>query len=116
MVGIGGPAGVFEEAREFLRQLQWKTGMAFVIVQHLDPHHASRLSNLLGKVTAMPVSEVTGTTTPRTNTVYVQPPNKSVIAKNAALTLVRRDERLNVAIAHFFPSRADEGGSRAIVV
>src|SRR6266446_2974907 len=116
IVGIGGSAGGFEAAMEFLRQLPSKTGMAFVIVQHLDPHHASRLSNLLGKVTAMPVSEVTETTTPRPNTVYVQPPNKCVIAKNGVLTLVRREERLNVAIDHFFESLAEECGSRAIGV
>ncbi len=116
IVGIGGSAGGFEAAMEFLRNLPQKTGMAFVIVQHLDPHHVSRLSNLLGKVTAMPVSEVTRTTTPKPNAVYVQPPNKCVIAKNGALTLVRREERLNIAIDHFFESLAEECGSRAIGV
>src|SRR5712671_5794781 len=116
IVGIGGSAGGFEAAMELLRHLPSRTGMAFVIVQHLDPHHASRLSNLLGKVTAMPVSEITRTTTPKPNTVYVQPPNKCVIAKNGALTLVRREERLNVAIDHFFESLAEECGSRAIGV
>src|SRR5437867_12098484 len=95
---------------ELLRNLPSRTGMAFVIVQHLDPHHASRLPNLLGKVTAMPVSEVTGTTTPRPNTDYVQPPNKCVIAKNGALTLVRREDRLNVAIDHYIESLAEECG------
>src|SRR5436853_5295876 len=55
IVGIGGSAGGFEAAMEFLRHLPPRTGMAFVIVQHLDPHHVSRLSSLLGKVTAMPV-------------------------------------------------------------
>src|SRR5438552_216353 len=116
IVGIGGSAGGFEAAMELLRHLPSRTGMAFVIVQHLDPHHASRLSNLLGKVTPMPVSEVTGTTMPKPNTVYVQPPNKCVIAKNGALTLVQREERLNVAIDHFFESLAEECGSRAIGV
>src|SRR5216110_1159562 len=114
IVGIGGSAGGFEAAMELLRHLPSRTGMAFVIVQHLDPHHASRLSNLLGKVTAMPVSEVTGTTTPKPNMVYVQPPNKCVIAKNGTLTLVQREERLNVAIDHFFESLSEECGSRAI--
>src|SRR2546421_4118668 len=114
IVGIGGSAGGFEAAMEFLRHLPSKTGMAFVIVQHLDPHHASQLSNLLGKVTAMSVSEVTGTTTPKPNTVYVQPPNKCVVAKNGALRLVQREERLNVGIDHFFESVAEECGSRAI--
>jgi two-component system, chemotaxis family, CheB/CheR fusion protein len=44
----------------------------------------------------------------------VQPPNKCVIAKNGKLTLVRRTERLNIAIDHFFESLAEECGSRAI--
>src|ERR1044071_9282589 len=114
IVGVGGSAGGFEAAMELLRNLPSRTGMAFVIVQHLDPHHASRLSSLLGKVTAMPVSEITGTTTPKPNTVYVQPSNKCVIAKNGALTLVRRESRLNVAIDHFFESVAEECGSRAV--
>src|ERR1700745_1916370 len=114
MVGIGGSAGGFEAAMELLRNLPSRTGMAFVIVQHLDPHHASRLSSLLGKVTAMSVSELTETTRPRPNTVYVQPSKKCVMAKNGALTLVRREERLNVAIDHFFESLAEEGGSRVI--
>jgi two-component system, chemotaxis family, CheB/CheR fusion protein len=113
-VGIGGSAGGFEAAMELLRNLPSRTGMAFVIVQHLDPHHTSRLPNLLGKVTAMPVSEVTQTTTPKPNTVYVQPPNKCVIAKDGTLTLVQREERLNVAIDHFFESLAEECGSRAV--
>src|SRR5438046_10695384 len=62
IVGIGGSAGGFEAAMEFLRHVPQEAGMTYVIVQHLDPHHASRLSNLLGKVTAMPVPEVTNTT------------------------------------------------------
>ncbi len=97
-----------------LRHLPPKTGMAFVIVQHLDPHHGSQLANLLGKATSMPVTEVTDTTTPQANSVYVQPPNKCVIAKNGKLTLVSRTERLNVAIDHFFESLAEECGSRGI--
>ena len=114
IVGIGGSAGGFEAAMELLRYLPTRTGMAFVIVQHLDPHHGSRLANLLGKATSMPVSEITETTTPKPNAVYVQPPNKCVIAKNGKLTLVSRTERLNLAIDHFFESLAEERGSRAI--
>src|SRR6266545_8028141 len=114
IVGVGGSAGGFEAAMELLRHLPARTGMAFVIVQHLDPHHGSRLANLLGKATSMPVSEIAGTTTPEPNAVYVQPPDKCVIAKNGKLTLVRRTERLNVAIDHFFESLAEECGSRAI--
>src|SRR5436305_13971908 len=86
IVGIGGSAGGFEAAMQLLRHLPPKTGMAFVIVQHLDPHHGSRLANLLSKATSMPVTEIAGTTTPKPNSVYVQPPNKCVIAKNGKPT------------------------------
>ena len=116
IVGIGGSAGGFEAAMELLRHLPPKTGMAFVIVQHLDPHHASRLPKLLSKVTAMPVIELGETTTPRPNTVYVQPPNKCVILKDGGLKLVRRTQQLNLAIDHFFESLAEESRSRAIGV
>src|SRR5215208_5891845 len=114
IVGIGGSAGGFEAAMDLLRHLPPQTGMAFVIVQHLDPHHGSRLPNLLGKATSMPLSEITRTIVPQSNAVYVQPPSKCVIAKSGKLTLVSRTERQNVGIDHFFESLAEECGSRAI--
>ena len=116
IVGIGGSAGGFEATMELLRHLPPKSGMAFVIIQHLDPHHASRLPNLLSKATAMQVIELTKTLTPERDTVYVQPPGKCVLMKNGALKLFHRAERLNVAIDHFFESLAQERGSRAIGV
>jgi two-component system, chemotaxis family, CheB/CheR fusion protein len=116
IVGIGGSAGGFEAAMELLRDLTPTTGMAFVIVQHLDPHHTSRLPKLLSKVTAMPVVELARPTAPRPNTVYVQPPNECVVVKDGALKLIRRTQQLNLAIDHFFESLAEECGSRAIGV
>src|SRR5215217_1432937 len=114
IVGIGGSAGGFEAAMDLLRHLPPNTDMTFVIVQHLDPHHGSRLPNLLGRATSMPVTEVTRTITPQPNAVYVQPPNKCLIAKNGKLTLVNRTGKLNVGIDHFFESLAVECGSRGI--
>src|SRR5215467_14492322 len=58
IVGIGGSAGGFEAAMELLHHLPPKNGMAFVIVQHLDPHHASRLPTLLSRATQMSVLEI----------------------------------------------------------
>ncbi|HEU0209589.1 MAG TPA: chemotaxis protein CheB, partial [Candidatus Udaeobacter sp.] len=116
IVGVGGSAGGFEATMELLRHLPARNGMAFVIVQHLDPHHASRLASLLGKVTAMPVIEIEKTTTPERNTVYVQPPNKCVVIKGRELTLVRRGQQPNVTIDQFFESLAEARGSRGIGV
>ena len=116
IVGVGGSAGGFEATMELLRHLPPKNGMAFVVIQHLDPRHASQLANLLARATEMPVLEVKKRIKPEPNTVYVQPPNKCVILKKGALTLIKRTERLNLAIDHFFESLADEQGSRAIGV
>jgi len=101
---------------ELLRHLPAKNGMSFVVVQHLDPHHASKLASLLGKVTSMPVIEITKTTRPQPNTVYVQPSNKCVLVKNGELVLVRRTRQVNVSIDQFFESLAEAGGSGGIGV
>ena len=101
---------------ELLRHLPSRTGMAFVIVQHLDPQHASRLPKLLSKVTPMPVIDLAKAAKPRPNTVYVQPPNKCVVLKNGTLKLIRRTQQINLAIDHFFETLAQECGSRAIGV
>jgi two-component system CheB/CheR fusion protein len=61
IVGVGGSAVGFAAARELLRHLPSHTGMAFVIVEHLNPHQASRLPRLLGKVTTAPLIELTET-------------------------------------------------------
>jgi two-component system CheB/CheR fusion protein len=114
IVGIGGSAGGFEAAMELLRHLPPETGMAFVIVQHLDPHHASQLPKLLSRATAMPVIELAGRNTPRPDTVYVQPANKCVIVRDGVLKLIRRTQKLNLGIDLFFESLAEERGSRAI--
>ncbi|HYY14824.1 MAG TPA: chemotaxis protein CheB [Chthoniobacterales bacterium] len=116
IVGVGGSAGGFEAAIDLLGHLPQKTGMAYVIVQHLDPYHASRLPSLLGRATQMPVVELSQRTRPQPDTVYVQPPNKCVICKNGDLTLIRRVERMSLAIDHFFESLAEEQGRRAIGV
>src|SRR5215831_19159196 len=89
IVGIGGSAGGFEAAMDLLKELPPKNGMAFVIVQHLDPHHASRLPNLLSKVTQMSVIEISRRVKPEPDTVYVLPPNKGLIYKGGALSLIQ---------------------------
>jgi two-component system CheB/CheR fusion protein len=53
-----------EAFSELLRQLPLKTGMAFVLVQHLDPKHSSELREILARTTKIPVVEVTDGTGP----------------------------------------------------
>src|SRR5947207_1176230 len=58
IVGIGYSAGGWEACRQLFAYLPDDTGMAFLLVQHLDPDHESRLADLLAKTSCMPVTEV----------------------------------------------------------
>src|SRR5688500_3277987 len=58
VVGVGASAGGLEAFKQLLARLPGDTGMAFVLVTHLDPRHESILPELLAKATPLPVSEV----------------------------------------------------------
>ena len=59
IVGIGASAGGLDAFTSLLHALPVDTGMAFILIQHLDPSHESILSDLLSKTTSMPVNEAT---------------------------------------------------------
>ena len=74
VVGVGASAGGLEAFTELLSHLPEDTGMAFVLIQHLDPKHESHLTELLVKASKMPVSEVKDETRAEADHVYVIPP------------------------------------------
>src|SRR6476661_4875078 len=78
IVGIGASAGGLEAFTDLLAALPSNTGMAFVLVQHLDPDHPSLLTTLLGRTTAMRVEEIQDGVRIQPNHVYVIPPNTSL--------------------------------------
>src|SRR5215831_2050327 len=112
IVAVGGSAGGFEAAMELLKNLPPKdNNMALVIVQHLDPHHASNLAKLLAKATQMPVIEISKRIEPAPNAVYVLPANKGLMYKNGALVLTTREKaQPTLVIDRFFESLADGAG------
>ncbi len=118
IVGVGASAGGFESLMVLLRHLPADTGMAFVVVLHLDPHHKSKLTELVARATTMPVREIKDEMPVEPNHVYVLPANIDVIIARKRLKLVRRpeSERLHMPIDHFFSSLAEEQGGRAIGV
>ena len=73
VVGIGASAGGLEAFTHLLGPLRLDTGMAFVLVQHLDPTHQSLLTDLLSKATKLPVSQVTNGIMIEPNHVYIIP-------------------------------------------
>jgi two-component system CheB/CheR fusion protein len=118
IVGIGASAGGLEAVTELLEHLPESTGMAFVVVQHLDPHHQSLLSELLGRRTKLPVREASEDTRVLPDRVYVIPPNKNMTLEKGALRLaartLHRGQHMPVDI--FLRSLAQDRGNRAVGV
>src|SRR5438067_8385718 len=72
LVGIGESAGGLDAFRRFFGAVPTESGMAFVLVRHLDPTHESLAAEVIGRYTTMPVVQVgEGDTPVRANRVYV---------------------------------------------
>jgi two-component system CheB/CheR fusion protein len=116
VVAIGASAGGLEAYTEFFRALPTDLGMAFVLVQHLDPSHHSLLADLISKTTKMPVDEVRTGMRIRPNWVYVIPPNALMAISGGVFTLAPRskDAGQHLTVNFFMRSLAEERKSRAI--
>jgi two-component system CheB/CheR fusion protein len=118
IVGVGASAGGLEAFTQLLKALASGTGMAYVLVQHLDPSHESALTELLAKATEMPVSQVTDATPVQPDHVYVIPPNVDMIISKGILRLTPRSETrgYHMPIDRFLRSLAEDQRSNAIGV
>ncbi|WP_242049136.1 chemotaxis protein CheB [Aulosira sp. FACHB-615] len=118
IVGIAASAGGLEAFTQLLSHLPIDTGMAFVLIQHLDPNQKSLLTEILAKTTQMPVCEVQNGMLVEPNQVYVIPPNRKMTLLKGVLQLAPREKihgKYMPADA-FFASLAAEIGSKAISV
>ena len=118
VVGIGASAGGLEAFTQLLSHLPTDTGMAFVLVQHLDPNQKSLLSEILGRVTQMPVHEVQDGMAIEPNQIYVIPPDNIMTISEGLLRLTTRPKirQAIMSIDKFFLSLAADLGSKAIGV
>ena len=118
VVGIAASAGGLEAFTDLIRHLPTDTGMAFVLIQHLSPDHKSLLSEILGRVTAMPVRQVEDRMPVEPNTVYVIPPNTQMTVVDGALRLAPRQKSDGKYLPAniFFESLATDRGNKAIAV
>jgi two-component system, chemotaxis family, CheB/CheR fusion protein len=118
IVGIGASAGGLEALELFFQNVPAGSGMAFVIVQHLDPTHKNILAELLQRSTPMPVVQVTDRQAVVPDTVYVIPPNKDMSILNGALYLFAptAPRGLRLPIDFFFRTLADDLLDRSIGV
>jgi two-component system, chemotaxis family, CheB/CheR fusion protein len=118
VVGVGASAGGLEAFQNFLTAAPPDGGVAYVLVQHLDPNHESMLAELLGRRTTMPVRQVTDGMTVEANNVYLIPPNASLVIENGRLRLSDFSEPRGFRrpIDVFFRSLAMDQGSNAACV
>ncbi len=116
IVGLGASAGGLQAYIEFFEALPATTGMAFVVVQHLAAEQESLLATILARSTPMRVIEVTDEPHVEPNSVYVIPPNRSMLIATGRFTLAERDPGIPHAIDIFLTSLAESLGHRALGV
>ncbi len=118
VVGVGASAGGLEAFTELLENLPANPGLAVLYVPHLEPHHKSYLPEILGKITAMPVREVTEGMHVDIDHVYLIPPNTNMALTDGKLGLTPRSpiRGQHMPIDHLFRSLAEIQKNRAIAV
>ena len=118
IVGIGASAGGLEALRELLRGLSDDAGMAYVVVQHLDPTHKSLLADLLARATRMDVREAREGMEVCANHVYIIAPNTDLTLQQDSLRLVPQTKTAgqHLSIDTFLTSLAENAEHQAIGV
>ena len=118
IVGIGASAGGLAALENFLSAVKPRSSMAYIVVQHLDPTQKTLLTELLQRVTAMPVHEAEQGMHIEPDTVYVIPPNTELRVVNECIDLSRPGARrgMRLPINVLFSSLARVRGERAIAV
>ncbi len=119
VIGIGASAGGLDAFKKLIKAIPEDSGMAYVLVQHLDPKHESMLPEILQKVTNVPVLEIRDDIKVLPDHIYILPSNKMLIANDGVLELsprvTKKNER-NLPIDLFFKSLAEVHQAHAIGV
>jgi two-component system, chemotaxis family, CheB/CheR fusion protein len=118
IVGIAASAGGLEAFTELISHLPTDTGMAFVLIQHLAPDHESLLSEILSRVTQMPVRQVQDRMMVEPNEIYAISPGTQMTLVDGMLHLAPRQKTFGKYMPGdmFFKSLAADRGNKAIAV
>lgn len=118
VVGLGASAGGLEAITDLLSALPATPGIAFVFIQHLDPHHKSSLTEILSRTAKMPVVEIIDALAIQPNHFYVTPSNKDVAILHGILHLMSRPDMpgRHLPVDYFFRALAQDMGNRAVGV
>lgn len=115
-VGLGASAGGLDALEKFLSNIPEKSGMAFIIVQHMDPTHKSGLVDILSRYTELKVEEVEDGVEVIEDHVYIIPPNKDLGILDGKLQLLEPFEPhgLRMPINYFFTTLAQDQEERSV--
>src|SRR5262245_44750177 len=118
VIGMGASAGGLEAFKKFFDAMPANSGLAFGLIQHLDPTHDSMMVDLLAKHTKMEVTQVEDKMPIEPNRVYIAPANKYSAIRDGVLFLSDPVERrgMRMPIDHFFRSLAEDLQERAICI
>ncbi|OQP55776.1 chemotaxis protein CheB [Niastella populi] len=118
VVGVGASAGGLDAFKRLIRAIPENSGVAYILVQHLEPSHDSMLVEILQKITPIPIQEITNNVRVEPNRVYVIPSNKLLTANDGRLELSPRAPKgeKNMPVDVFFTSLSEVHQSQAIGV
>ncbi len=118
VVGIGASAGGLDALERFFENMPENSGMAFIIISHLDPNHVSIMPELIQKSTKMKLFQAEDGMVVKPNHVYVTPPNRDLALFHRTIQLIEPVEPhgFRLPIDFFFKSLAADFGSKAICI
>ncbi|WP_299783109.1 chemotaxis protein CheB [uncultured Roseobacter sp.] len=119
IIGIGSSAGGLEAIRELVATLPTDLQVAYVVVQHMSPHHKSLMTELVARQTSLVVRDVVNGSLPEPNVIYVTPPKTDVVYEKGKLNLVDPSHEVaspKPSVDRFLLSLADEHGEKSMAI
>lgn len=118
VVGIGSSAGGLDALEKFFQNMPENTGMAFIVVSHLDPTHISIMPELIQKTTKMKLFQAEDGMKVEPNHVYVTPPNRDIAILHGIIQLIEPIDAhgFRLPIDFFFKSLSEDLGENAICI
>lgn len=116
IVGMGASAGGLDAFENFFRHVPADSRIAFVLIQHLDPTHSSMLTEILQRITSIPVVEALNNVKIVPNHIYVIPPNRDIGIFHGTLhlSIPENPRGQRMPIDFFFRTLAEEQGEMSI--
>jgi len=118
VVGIGASAGGLDALKDFFKAMPSDSGMAFVVIQHLEPTHESQMAGILARYTEMTVVTAQDGASVEAGCVYTIPASKYLSIEAGRLRLTEPMERhgMRMAIDFFFRSLAQDQKEKAVCI